>query len=92
MFLKRNVIRFLSTQITYTDQSSLQGFPSGHAANSFASAIFLVLYMNGKLKAFADYAADFWVLVVTLTPLIGASLIAATMYTSYVRIPHLRWL
>lgn len=63
---------------------SLQGFPSGHTSSAFAAATFLTLYLNGKLKTFADYASDFWVIIITIIPLILASLVAGAQYTSHV--------
>jgi len=64
--------------------NSLQGFPSGHSASSFAAAVFLSLYLNAKLKVFSDHASEFWAFIVILLPLIGASLVSGSMYTSYV--------
>jgi hypothetical protein len=64
--------------------NSLQGLPSGHSASSFAAAVFLSLYLNAKLKVFSDHAAEFWAFMVILLPLIGASLVSGSMYTSHV--------
>ena len=46
--------------------------------------MFLTLYLNAKLKAFADHASEFWVFIVTIMPLLLASLIGGSMYISYV--------
>ncbi|KAH7419827.1 phosphatidic acid phosphatase type 2/haloperoxidase [Cadophora sp. MPI-SDFR-AT-0126] len=62
---------------------AIQGFPSGHTTSAFAGAMFLTLYLNAKLKAFADHASEFWVFIVTITPLLLASLIGGSMYISY---------
>ena len=63
---------------------SLQTFPSGHTANSFAPAIFLALFLNAKLKVLADYTTNFLLFGVVVSPLIGAGLVAVTMYISHV--------
>ena len=65
--------------------NSLESFPSGHAACSFASAVFLALYLNGKMKTFADHTAHFCVVVLTLLPILGAGIIAAIMVAVNVR-------
>ncbi|KAK0108432.1 hypothetical protein ONS95_003236 [Cadophora gregata] len=62
---------------------AIQGFPSGHTTSAFAGAMFLTLYLNAKLKAFADHASEFWVFIVTIMPLLLASLIGGSMYISY---------
>ncbi|KAH9213380.1 phosphatidic acid phosphatase type 2/haloperoxidase [Leptodontidium sp. 2 PMI_412] len=62
---------------------AIQGFPSGHTTSAFAAAMFLTLYLNAKLKAFADHASEFWVFIVTIMPLFLASLIGGSMYISY---------
>ncbi|KAH8687203.1 phosphatidic acid phosphatase type 2/haloperoxidase [Tricladium varicosporioides] len=67
---------------SYDIKKAMQSFPSGHSANSFAAGTFLSLYINAKLKAFANYTSEFWIFIVTLTPILGASLIAGSMYLS----------
>lgn len=52
--------------------------------------MFLTLYLNAKLKAFADHASEFWVFIVTIMPLFLASLIGGSMYISYVGVCILR--
>jgi hypothetical protein len=37
----------------------LEGFPSGHTAAVFAGFVFLSLYLNAKLKIFANYRPSF---------------------------------
>lgn len=65
----------------------VQGFPSGHTTSAFASSMFLALYINAKLKAFGDHASDLWAPVAAVTPLLLATLIAGSMYISYVSLP-----
>jgi membrane-associated phospholipid phosphatase len=72
------------SEIHANTENSLQAFPSGHASSSFAAAIFLALYLNAKLKVFSDHASPFWAFMVMLTPLILASLVSGSMYTSHV--------
>ena len=68
-------------------RNRLDSFPSGHAACSSASAVFLTLYLNGKAKTFADHTAPFCIVVLTLLPLLGAGIIAAIMVAVNVRSP-----
>ena len=63
---------------------SMQSFPSGHSANSFAAAVFLTLYMNAKLKTIGDHASHYWTFLLTITPLVLASVLAALMYITHV--------
>lgn len=67
---------------------SLQGFPSGHAGSIFAAGAFLTLYFNAKLKVFSDHAPDFWALMVTMIPLLGASLLSGSMYITHQHHAH----
>lgn len=63
---------------------ALWGFPSGHAATSFAAAVFLALYINGKLKPFSDLAPGVLDLATVLAPLLVASLISGSQYVTHV--------
>ncbi|CZT41417.1 uncharacterized protein RSE6_01153 [Rhynchosporium secalis] len=67
---------------------AIHGFPSGHTTSAFAAAMFLTLYLNAKLKAFADHASEFWVFIVTILPLLLASLIGGSMYIAYQHHAH----
>jgi diacylglycerol diphosphate phosphatase/phosphatidate phosphatase len=58
---------------------SLESFPSGHATAAFAGFIFLFLYLNAKLKVFSNHHAAMWKLIATYAPVLGATLIAATL-------------
>jgi diacylglycerol diphosphate phosphatase/phosphatidate phosphatase len=58
---------------------SLESFPSGHSTAAFAGFIFLYLYLNAKLKVFANYHPAFWKLIVTYMPVLGATLIAGAL-------------
>lgn len=55
---------------------AMQSFPSGHSGMAFAVGVFLSLYLNAKLKSFADYHTSFWKVLVVLLPLVGAMLVA----------------
>ena len=55
---------------------AMQSFPSGHSGMAFAVGVFLSLYLNAKLKSFADYHTRFWKILLVLLPLIGATTVA----------------
>jgi PAP2 superfamily len=64
----------------------LQSFPSGHTAAAFSVGIFLSLYLNAKLKAFADYSAEFCSMVAVIAPIIGASIIGGGLLVDHVQL------
>lgn len=73
-----------STEIcTQTDQSKLKNavtsFPSGHSTAAFSGFVFLFLWLNAKLKVWADHKPAFWKLVLTMMPLWGAVMIACSL-------------
>ncbi|GAA5837566.1 hypothetical protein JCM9279_006790 [Rhodotorula babjevae] len=58
---------------------SLESLPSGHSTAAWAGLLFLSLYLNGKLKLFADYRPQFWKMLAFFAPLLGAFLIAGSL-------------
>ncbi len=58
---------------------SLESMPSGHTTAAFAGFIFLYLYLNAKLKVFANYHPAMWKLVVIYAPVLGACLIGGAL-------------
>jgi membrane-associated phospholipid phosphatase len=68
---------------TQTDKWQLKhamtSFPSGHSTAAFAGFGFLFLWLNAKLKVWADHRPAFWKLTVSLLPLLGALLIACSL-------------
>jgi membrane-associated phospholipid phosphatase len=60
-------------------KNALESMPSGHATAAFASLVYCSLYLNGKLKIFANYRPQYWKFVLFYTPLLGAVLIAASL-------------
>ncbi|KAF2665508.1 acid phosphatase/Vanadium-dependent haloperoxidase [Microthyrium microscopicum] len=58
---------------------SLESFPSGHTTAAFAGFVFLYLYLNAKLKVFANYHPAMWKLIALYAPLLGAVLIAGAL-------------
>lgn len=58
---------------------SLESMPSGHSTAAFAGFIFLYLYLNAKLKVFANYHPAMWKLLVVYAPVLGACLIAGSL-------------
>ncbi|KAG9234319.1 phosphatidic acid phosphatase type 2/haloperoxidase [Amylocarpus encephaloides] len=67
---------------SYEVRRAMQSFPSGHAANSFSSGTFITLYLNAKLKTFADQSTFLPTLILTIAPLLLASLVSGSMYVS----------
>ncbi|KAK4149414.1 lipid phosphate phosphatase 1 [Chaetomidium leptoderma] len=60
-------------------KNAMTSFPSGHSTTAFAGFVFLFLWMNAKLKVWADFHASFYWLAVLLAPLLGAALMAACL-------------
>ncbi|GAA6050077.1 hypothetical protein JCM3770_001358 [Rhodotorula araucariae] len=58
---------------------SLESMPSGHSTAAWAGLLFLSLYLNGKLKLFADYRPQFWKMIAFFAPLLGAFLISGSL-------------
>ncbi|KAI1640696.1 phosphatidic acid phosphatase type 2/haloperoxidase [Biscogniauxia mediterranea] len=76
-------------QIYYTRQictgdideidDSLESFPSGHTTAAFAGFVYLYLYLNAKLKVFANYHPSMWKLIIIYIPILGATLIGGAL-------------
>lgn len=62
-----------------TIDDSLESFPSGHTTAAFAGFVYLYLYLNAKLKVFANYHPAMWKLVVIYAPILGAVLIGGAL-------------
>jgi membrane-associated phospholipid phosphatase len=60
-------------------RNAMQGFPSGHSTTSVAAAVYLCLYLNAKLKIFANYHTPLWKLVVLVLPILGTVLLMGTL-------------
>jgi len=60
-------------------KKALESMPSGHATAAFASLVYCSLYLNGKLKIFANYRPQYWKFVIFYAPLLGAVLISASL-------------
>ncbi|KAI1780549.1 acid phosphatase/Vanadium-dependent haloperoxidase [Hypoxylon cercidicola] len=58
---------------------AMQSFPSGHSTTTFAAAIYLYLYLNAKLKVFANYHPSMWKLVLLYLPILGAILLCGSL-------------
>ncbi|KAI0020472.1 phosphatidic acid phosphatase type 2/haloperoxidase [Xylariomycetidae sp. FL0641] len=52
--------------------NAMQSFPSGHATSITAGMLFLFLYLNAKLKVFANYNPSLWKLLVLYLPILVA--------------------
>lgn len=60
-------------------RNAMQGFPSGHSTTMVAAMVYLFLYLNAKLKVFANYHTPLWKLVALVLPLLGAVLLCGTL-------------
>ncbi|KAL6876198.1 phosphatidic acid phosphatase type 2/haloperoxidase [Trichoderma longibrachiatum] len=58
---------------------SLESFPSGHTTAAFAGFVYLSLYLNAKLKVFANYHPAMWKLIAVWAPVLGATLIGGAL-------------
>ena len=58
---------------------ALESMPSGHSTAAFAGLLYCSLYLNAKLKIFANYRPQYWKLVLFYAPLLGATLIASSL-------------
>ncbi|KAH6658684.1 phosphatidic acid phosphatase type 2/haloperoxidase [Truncatella angustata] len=58
---------------------SLESFPSGHTTAAFAGFVYLYLYLNAKLKVFANYHPAMWKLIAIYAPILGAVLIGGAL-------------
>ena len=62
---------------------ALQTMPSGHSAIAFAGLLYCSLYLNGKLKIFSNYRSQYWKFVLFFSPLLAATLVAASLTIDY---------
>ncbi|KAI5458536.1 hypothetical protein BGZ63DRAFT_513682 [Mariannaea sp. PMI_226] len=60
-------------------KNAITSFPSGHASATCAGFGFLFLWLNAKLKVWADHKPAFWKLTLTFVPLLGATLLCGTL-------------
>ncbi|CAF0918973.1 unnamed protein product [Adineta steineri] len=58
---------------------ALESMPSGHSTAAFAGLVYCSLYLNAKLKIFANYRPQYWKFVLFYAPLLGAVLIASSL-------------
>jgi len=58
--------REICTGASHNINKALSSFPSGHSNAAMGSALFVSLWLNAKLKVFADSRARFWKLFVFL--------------------------
>jgi diacylglycerol diphosphate phosphatase/phosphatidate phosphatase len=63
---------------------SLQSFPSRLSAESAAVAVFLSLYINAKLKTFADFSSNCWSVAFAILPLLMATVLSAALWVRHV--------
>lgn len=76
-------VMFTTEVCTQTDAMKLKlaitSFPSGHSTAAWAGFGFLFLWMNAKLKVWADHRPAFWKLSLTLLPLLVSVCIACSL-------------
>lgn len=58
---------------------ALESMPSGHTTAAFAGFVYLSLYLNAKLKVFANYHPAMWKLIAIYAPILGACLIGGAL-------------
>ncbi|WVO17505.1 hypothetical protein L204_105198 [Cryptococcus depauperatus] len=58
---------------------SLESWLSGHSTAAFAGFVYLFFYFNSQLKVMSDHRPAYWKMILTIAPLLGASLIAASL-------------
>ncbi|WVQ95673.1 hypothetical protein IAU59_002771 [Kwoniella sp. CBS 9459] len=58
---------------------ALESWMSGHSTAAFAGLVYLFFYFNSQLKVMADHRPAYWKMILTIAPLLGASLIAASL-------------
>ncbi|KAG8884152.1 hypothetical protein FRB97_005135 [Tulasnella sp. 331] len=56
-----------------------KSFPSGHTTTAAASAVFLALYLNAKLKVFADRKPYYYKMLLLFAPLVFPFLVAGAL-------------
>ncbi|KAI1820663.1 PAP2 superfamily-domain-containing protein [Xylaria intraflava] len=60
-------------------RDAMQSFPSGHSTTITAAMVYLCLYLNAKLKVFANYHTPLWKLIALALPMLGAVLLCGTL-------------
>ncbi|RXK36888.1 hypothetical protein M231_05862 [Tremella mesenterica] len=71
--------RSICTGDKSTIDDSLESWMSGHSTAAFAGFVYLFLYFNAQLKVMADHRPAYWKMILTVAPILGASLIAASL-------------
>lgn len=70
----------ICTQPDYAKlKNAITSFPSGHSSAGCAGFGFLFLWLNAKLKVWADHKPAFWKLFCTFGPLLGAALVCGSL-------------
>ncbi|KAI6265698.1 hypothetical protein MCOR23_005099 [Pyricularia oryzae] len=59
--------------------NALESWPSGHTTAAFAGFVYLSLYLNAKLKVFANHHPALWKLALAYFPILCAVLIAGSL-------------
>ncbi|OTB05357.1 hypothetical protein M426DRAFT_29770, partial [Hypoxylon sp. CI-4A] len=59
--------------------NAMQSFPSGHSTTIWAAAVYLFLYLNAKLKVFANYHPSMWKLLLLYSPILGSVLLCGSL-------------
>ncbi|PNY27416.1 1,3-beta-glucanosyltransferase [Tolypocladium capitatum] len=76
-------VMYTTEVCTQTDavklKTAITSFPSGHSSAAFAGFGFLFLWMNAKLKVWADHKPAFWKLALVMLPLLLAVTIACSL-------------
>lgn len=79
LFFDRSICTGDKSEIDY----ALETMPSGHSTIAFAGLLYCSLYLNAKLKIFANYRPQYWKFVLFFAPILGAVLMAASLSIDY---------
>ncbi|KAI0116361.1 PAP2 superfamily-domain-containing protein [Nemania sp. FL0031] len=60
-------------------RNAMQSFPSGHSTTMVAAMLYLCLYLNAKLKIFANYHTPLWKLIALVVPPLGTVMLCGTL-------------
>ncbi|KAI1330633.1 PAP2 superfamily-domain-containing protein [Xylariaceae sp. FL0255] len=63
----------------YLFRDSMRSFPSGHSTTSVAAGVYLLVYLNARLKTFGSRQAPLWKLVMVSLPVLVAVIMCGAL-------------